>query len=80
MADAYLKLEMWTKARFYPPKLPSHPSSREGLRLAARLTSRNMGISCCSGSSKIATPDPALTRSSDSGTLPPVHCWSMSGT
>lgn len=77
-ADAYMKLETWTKA--HPPKLPSSPSSLKGLRLAARLTSRNMGISCCSDSSKIATRDPALTRSSGSGTPPPVHCWSMSGT
>lgn len=78
MADACLQLETWTKA--HSPKLPSNPSSRKGLHLAARLTSRNMGISCCSDSSKIATLDPALTRSSGSGTLPPVHCWSMSGT
>lgn len=63
-----------------PRKLPSSPRSSEELRLAAKLTSRNMGISCCSDNSKIATPDPALTRSSGSGTLPPVHCWSTSGT
>lgn len=62
------------------PQAPTTPRSYEGWGLAPRLTSRNMDISCCNDSSKIAIPGPALTRSSGSGIRPPVRCWNKSGT
>lgn len=45
-----------------------------------QLTNMSMSISGCSGSSKIAIPDPALRENTDSGTQPRGHYLSRSDT